>query len=672
MKDNKYTNELSVFAPYNFVGVSEKVNKKDRIQPHNVIDGNLLDGKIEYEIEALTPICVEDGKGNFYRDCYGNLALPGSSVRGLVRGNVQILSCSSVADDIQNNHLMYRDIASKSGGYSSNRKIYADILGADQETFRGADGKTVRISVLRNVKAGYLRCAKGRYEIIPAVEDPIGNKKGEMNYYVLNERMIITSGFNGFKYLKNYKYRGHYLLQNMEDPQDPRRSFTRISKGPRVSYKGRPNRDYHPYFIPVSYQTKPDGSKVTGVDAPGKLALQGCLLSSGYMQQKKAIYLIPAMDKEAAGIPIPQESVDSFRRDYAARRNQVESMDKTFFALPKEGDSPKPVFYIEEGGRLYFGFTPRLRLFYNQDIFAGLPQAQKNAGLDYSKSLFGFTGDAGSYRGRLSFSDARAMGETEEGRERSVIPGEPKPTSFVNYLRPVKGPGVVSYNDTGHFLLRGVKQYWLKKGVFTPDYSRMKNKNVFSVLHPLDKGAKFEGKIRFENLTRRELGMVLWGLLLEENSNQNIGKGKPFGLGRIALRLKGLYLEEKEGLYGGDSLCLAPYREASGEAKALIAEAKEDMKAFLGHDVTEEPSIRDFLLMKDAAKIPPADRTRYMALEEYGQQRQDAIPLPDVEDVIKGQQLRASAPAGGQGNHSGQKNPSSQGYGKGQGYRKTR
>ena len=200
----------------------------------------------------------------------------------------------------------------------------------------------------------------------------------------------------------------------------------------------------------------------------------------------------------------------------------------------------------------------------------------------------------------------------------------------------------------------------------------MKNKNVFSILHPLDKGAKFEGKIRFENLTRRELGMVLWGLLLEENSNQNIGKGKPFGLGRIALRLKGLYLEEKEGLYGGDSLCLAPYREASGEAKALIAEAKEDMKAFLGHDVTEEPSIRDFLLMKDAAKIPPADRTRYMALEEYGQQRKDAIPLPDVEDVIKGQQLRASAPAGGQGNHGGQKNPSSQGYGKGQGYRKTR
>ena len=132
-----------------------------------------------------------------------------------MRSNVQILSCSSVADDIQNNHLMYRDIASKSGGYSRNKEIYKDILGADQETFRGADGKTVRISVLRNVKAGYLRCAKGRYEIIPAVEDHIGNKKGAMNYYILNERMIITSGFDGFKYLKNYKYRGHYLLQNI-------------------------------------------------------------------------------------------------------------------------------------------------------------------------------------------------------------------------------------------------------------------------------------------------------------------------------------------------------------------------------------------------------------------------------------------------------------------------
>ena len=60
-----------------------------------------------------------------------------------------------------------------------------------------------------------------------------------------------------------------------------------------------------------------------------------------------------------------------------------------------------------------------------------------------------------------------------------------------------------------------------------------------SHLYPLDAGVRFNGKIRFYNVTEEELGMLLWGLLLEENSQQNIGKGKPYGYGRISVELKG-------------------------------------------------------------------------------------------------------------------------------------
>ena len=53
-----------VGAPYNFVGISKKVNwkDKDQLQPHNVIDLDLKSGTIRYEIEAVTPVFVSEGK----------------------------------------------------------------------------------------------------------------------------------------------------------------------------------------------------------------------------------------------------------------------------------------------------------------------------------------------------------------------------------------------------------------------------------------------------------------------------------------------------------------------------------------------------------------------------------------------------------------------------------
>ena len=126
-----------VGAPYNFIGINKNVNRvdKEKLQVHNVIDTALKSGKIEYEIEAVTPIFVSAGKKEksrveeFYKNCYGDEVIPGSTVRGLVRSNVQILSSSSVIDDIQNGSLMYRDVAGNKKN-NSRKKTYDNLLGS--------------------------------------------------------------------------------------------------------------------------------------------------------------------------------------------------------------------------------------------------------------------------------------------------------------------------------------------------------------------------------------------------------------------------------------------------------------------------------------------------------------------------------------------------------------
>ena len=110
MDQKKYKGYVG--APYNFVGLSDRVYKKEKLQPNNVIEKERKSGTITYEITAKTPIFIDNGDNEFYKDCYGQYAIPGSTVRGLVRSNVQILSCSSVKDDIQDGYLMYRHVAS--------------------------------------------------------------------------------------------------------------------------------------------------------------------------------------------------------------------------------------------------------------------------------------------------------------------------------------------------------------------------------------------------------------------------------------------------------------------------------------------------------------------------------------------------------------------------------
>lgn len=662
-----YDNRTYVGAPYNFVPFSKNVLPyPEGIAPaHDAVhiktkEGTaeeLISGEIRYMLKAVTPVFVGSGdksKGGvegFYRNADGNYTIPGSSVRGLIRANVQALSLSSFTDDVDDYKLMFRQVA-----YGSEKGRYNDILGNKPVTIPvGGEQKT--ISVLKNVRAGYVKNVNGNYYIFDTVIDQIEESLEKMNYFVLSERQIWNAYRRAGGKEKNFEYdfffrNGKSILQHNVNARGY--EFNEIQdKNGRTHYKWLRsgdfdpksrdvlNPDYAPYALPCSYEAKQ--RKVTAVGSPGKYKNNGYAVSSGKMVEKKAIYIIPEMDPSKSArydgvslpIEIPKDSVKAFKIDLSKR----ETVLKTFggaehFDLPKEGET-KPLFYIQIGSTLYFGFTPRLRLFYDQTIKAGMSFEQKRNGLDYAKAMFGFISDSGSYKSRVSFSDAPAVGTPGTAGQADMILGEPKPTSCLDYLQPENGRGV-SYNTNG-FLLRGMKQYWLRNEIYEQAIdSAKKDKDFVSHLLPLEKGTEFSGKVRFHNLKKEELGLLLWAIRLQEKSEMNIGKGKAFGYGVIKPSITCVTVLQNEKLTDLSSLCLNPWKDLdSDEMQEYIEAFRNRLSLFLKKEPEKDVSIRTLFLMKDGERKPDPNKIRMMSIDarEY-QSRKDPL---DTADRVMGE-----------------------------------
>lgn len=600
-QDKKY-----VGAPYNFVSFSNKVYSYEKKLPaHNAVAENLHSGELSYKITAKTDILVDDGKRQFYKNAEGMYAIPGSSIRGLIRNNVQILGFSSFYDDIDDYALMYRNVAS---GREQDR--YKKILGSKLLPLPNGKGS---INVLQHVRAGYICKENGAYVIYGTCVESIKKELGDMNYYVLNERCIVDNYLEARGDAKKFAYPA-FLEHGKSVMQHEFKEFRKDVKGGRVSYIGTENGEYKPFSKKVSYEIA-NLKNVTAVGEPGQFSKDGYMVLTGRMKQKKAVYIIPDIDRSKK-IIIPDEDIRAFKADFKKKENTLKNLGgKEWFDLPEEGKE-KPVFYIALDGRLYFGFTPRLRLFYDHTIKYGLKKSHEEGLIDYSKAIFGYAGKEMSYKSRVSFSDAVVVSQPKFGKEEKVVLAEPKPSSYMDYLKGKKPDDIVTYNQD-EFELRGVKQYWLHKKE-NPKNTGNGNENIGSTLRPLSKGAVFAGKIRFHNLTDDELGLLIWSIQLDKKSWMNIGKAKPYGYGNIKLDVTEIKEVNMKKAYDLNQLTLDPFEPVDGDA--LIAIYKNKMKEFLGGKKVEEQNcIKEFFAIKDPEKMPDESQIRYMEIgkKEY-------------------------------------------------------
>lgn len=578
-------------APYNFISIPNQViirygedssnvkveDKRYKLPSHETLEEDLLNGYVNYEILAKSPIIVSSGtennkkvnKSEFFKNLNNEYAIPGSTIRGMIRFNSAILSRSSLANEIEDNLFLYRNLAGKD---KSVKNKYSNVLG--NKTEKTKKGNTY--SILKNVKAGYIiKKSKNEYVIKPA--------------QVINDRSY-------------FRIEGNDLRGQIDEK--------------RFNY------------IKEVYFSISDKKNINEVLQDKKLKYKGYLISSGKMYNKKARYIVPEIDKEAVEQKIPIEYIHKYEEDLIRTKKKTKENDKgteenSYYYLPEEDDDMKPVFYINYNGKLYFGFTPYLRIYYDYSTKKGINEKYKNPkGLDYCKAIFGYTDGEKSLKSRVNFKDAILVKGKVKEKSDTVVLGEPKATCYQHYLKQPNGNDsrkMVSYNDE-NFEIRGLKQYWIKDDVYPqkPD-----KPNVDINIKPIDKGALFRGKIYFENLNEDELGLILWALKLKENCYQNIGQGKPYGYGKVKIQNIELKVEDLKNKYTDFTLDFMK----NENVEEYIDKYKKFIKDEYKEDVEDFKEVEEFFTMKSMEL--KKEESEYLELKEFKNRR----VLPEVKEI---------------------------------------
>jgi len=580
----------AVHAPYNFIPFSDKnpllpYASMEELPAHDSIRADLKTGEIHITLQAETPIFVSDGSKapdgkqnlHFFRLPNGEFAIPGSTVRGMVRENMQILSFGIIRPgvDLEDQRMFFRDVASSSKSVSANAKKYYNAV---LKTKTKIDPDTHKnYSSPENVCSGYL-----------------------------------------------YMEKDHYLIR------PTKHIYYRVSrKHPDIAALG----EQYAKVIPVFFTAGDEKVKSISIKAkaiPGEH--KGMLLYTGKAASKIAnhVYLFPEPDFDAPEIMLSADDVLSYKVDLEQRENALKGLGLSFWELPKNDGECKPVFYIRHNGQLYFGMSAFLRIGYPHTVAEGLPLSRRDrkisadTPLDFPHAILGYAEKDCAYRSRVSFGDFPAEPGAAECKPVSMILGNPKPSYYPGYLKDGK-----DYTETD-FQLRGFKQYWLMD--VQPTGVDPGKEKVATTIRPLPKGSVFHGVVRFQNLTDVELGLLLWSLRLEEGCCQSVGMAKPYGYGRMKLDIEKLRILNFEVLYGADfgaSAWIDATKKISNFIHQYDAFAVKQFNPAGSNSITsirELSDIQDFFFIK--SEIHPGTDTSYMALNTYKNVR---TPLPTVK-----------------------------------------
>ena len=401
--------DRQALAPYNFVPLPDRIIRltPDKILPdQDQYHSNRLTGYLDCELitesplytrAALTPKDYEAGaqakdeSAFFYITDKNKPVIPGSSLRGLLRNLVEIVTYSKVRN-VSEKKLVYRAV----GDTTSHGNAFRDRL----MQFDGERNRTKHYTPL--IRGGYIVKHKGDWAIQPAQEID-GTTYA---YLVINESL-----FKSLRSIPGCKNASEIYIQTGKyDYQSVRGNFLRVKYAPVLRAEA--------------------GSK------PG--LRRGTLAISGDMNSKRTEAVVYEADTSQSPLLLSDDMIDDYR-------NQVSKEQESLLGS-KEGvlRDNQPIFYVtdENGNVDFFGHARMFRLPYPASPLDFVPSVIKGGGdLDMAEAIFGFTkkegkGKAQAYAGRVFISDAQLQAEQKNiwlAEDKVVVPkilASPKATTF--------------------------------------------------------------------------------------------------------------------------------------------------------------------------------------------------------------------------------------------------
>lgn len=641
-------------APYNFVELPTDIVevKAEYLPQQNVYysqSQNRYTGRIECTLTTKSPLYIRCGLTKPEFECgaeskdlpdffYTQIAsksrkpvLPGSSLRGMLRSLIEVISFSKINPVSDKQKFFFRAVAAKKD----------DSLGSEYKR------------LIKNVKAGYLFGKGSNWYIQPAKiidnSSLIWVKETD-----LSQIQIIR--------MNQPNYLSQYINVSFGDTlfKSPRRFTRKVSANENL---------YSNQGVIVT-----SGNMLESSDDPKNL-------------NRRNHCIVPEINKEVAPIKINDDAIQNYRSSLTDFQKQ-EPFDKDLGVL-KEG---RPIFYCEpNNGQIevtLFGQSPNFRIPYSpfQDgkaasAFDFIPEnVKKSDRIDLADAIFGFVRgkddknnsintDANTLKalaGRIFIENAICNKTVNDdiwltgNFDKTITPkilSNPKPTTFQHYLVQTNSEKsqLKHYvneppkeNEAGKTVIRGHKLYWHKGS--NPDIEHPDGDDAtgtqITKIKPIKAGVSFKFNIHFENLTNIELGAILWILQIAADSKYclSLGMGKPLGMGAVKIEHK-LLLNNRHERYSklfNDKQWLTGEEiqdDTESKSKACIdifekyiidhIHENDHPEQYNATKLDDIPRIQMLLLMLRCDNPPSADNTRYMTIEPKNEYKErPVLPTP--------------------------------------------
>jgi CRISPR-associated protein (TIGR03986 family) len=537
-------NFKEITAPYNFVPLSGWIfqpNWSAQVS-HDIPFSDGLSGKLDIEITAETPILVGNqqipakktenlpGKVNFCQLPDNRYAIPGTSLKGMIRNVLEIASFGKM-QFVDDRRLSIRDIST-----------------------RGFIGNNYKIA---NQKAGFLHlCDDSTAEIIPCDFVHISHRDLEkwLKWPPPPSRYIFTKD-KTFTVKEKYQRWNELVHQEwLENTFLPTISFN-VNSAATPKMATHLGFGQHTGTLVFTGQISDKGQNDKGKyrDFVFYAKRQNDALKVSENILKDFFYIHGEDDKNSKG------SWRDYWRQHFFKKRQI------------------PVFYHVNADEHVksIGLAYMYRLAYDYSIGETIAHTSKEHGkttsYDLADLLFGKVHpddqeSQHSLKSRVSFGTAIAIGHPQPAEakysEATILNG-PKATYFPNYVRQNDKIDDTAVDKTCQLQeaeqyrtymqsdseIRGWKRYpvrrWLEVHLQKPSQKfRGKDKDNAKVqvrLFPLEKGTQFKSTVHFHNLRPEELGALIWTLTWggDNRLRHNLGMAKSFGFGQISLKIVG-------------------------------------------------------------------------------------------------------------------------------------
>lgn len=484
-------------SPFNFVPISDFVYEPEwqDYVCHDIPMKDAVSGKFDLTITAKNPIFIRNGHSksdeelknpNYTRFSHinGKFFIPSSTLRGLLRNNLKILSMGRM-DSVEDKRYGYRDL--------SNRK-YKENFSVD----------TIKCGWMTKNGANITIEGRGMpYRI--SMED-IDNKFGTRLTEVFTKKEHPRSVFDKIEIITNRTNCYPLSIKFDSQPLFPRNPVDRREKA-IISESGKMTGK-----IIVTGQASPrNNNNKTG---------------------KWFEFVFPDIDNEEE-FHINEE--EEIYNDFLFINERSE--DWVEWNRKLNNEEKVPIFYLSDGERLiHFGLAYLYKLPYKNSVKSFLPEAHKKTDkVDLADLMFGNI-KTNPLKSRIFVSTAFETQPSIELEERRLYLSSPKASYYPIYIEQTGVNGIV----TGPYktmldedaILRGRKKFPVR-GEIQNQTPITRQENNMTIFKPLGAGSSFKCTIRYHNLKKEELGALIMAIKFPDF--HSIGLGKPFGYGKVKI-----------------------------------------------------------------------------------------------------------------------------------------